>query len=384
MPDGNALSIHYAAVAKLLEKLTYQVVFISWQPGLVTDSSGYNKTTYEQRTCFELPYPSDSREWVKSIFDVHTYKRILTEIGIEKIYGLIVDGIKFYNVYFLYRFCKKNNIHYIYHLSEWPKQPIDKTFRSKINVISTWIELSILCPRIKNVMSVSKFASEQLKVHDQMNVIQMPVFNDKTDQKWILEKEYQPGNVVKIGYAGNLDRIGYKERIDWLVKAACEINKFKKKVEVHLVGITEQMFKGNCPEISSMCEFKNSVIFYGKKRQEECIQILGQMDYTFIVRNATWNMKCGFPTKLGESMACGVPVLISDYAYINEFVTNGETGWLLEDISYSSFKKFLQKVSDVDIEKRLQMHENCKNSDILDYTHYISDIGGYLKHLQKG
>ena len=381
MPDGNALSVHYSAVAKLLERLGYRVVFISWKPELITDESGYKQTVYDGRTCYEIPYPCSSSEWVKNIFNSGVYKRILEKTGKESIYALIVDGIKFHNVKSLFRFSKHNGIHYVYHLSEWPKEPIDKTVNSYINVISSWIEMNKLCPRIKNVLSVSRFAAEQLNKNKNMNAVQMPVFNDKTDDKWIIKNDYQPCDIVKIGYAGNLDRIGYKERIDWLVKAACIINSSAKKVEVHLVGITKQQFKEACPDISNMPEFDNSVVFYGRKRQEECIQILGVMDYNFIVRNASWNMKCGFPTKLGESFACGVPVLISDYAYIDEFVKQGKTGWLLQDITYPSFEDYLKTAVSANKEKRLYMHEQCRKSNVLDYTSYVSFIGDYLKNL---
>ena len=41
MPDENALAVHYSAVAKLLEELNYEVIFISWKPGIKTGKYKY-------------------------------------------------------------------------------------------------------------------------------------------------------------------------------------------------------------------------------------------------------------------------------------------------------------------------------------------------------
>ncbi len=38
----------------------------------------------------------------------------------------------------------------------------------------------------------------------------------------------------------------------------------------------------------------------------------------------------GFPTVVGEAMACGTPVLATDVGAIKEMVSEGETGWLIE------------------------------------------------------
>jgi glycosyltransferase involved in cell wall biosynthesis len=54
----------------------------------------------------------------------------------------------------------------------------------------------------------------------------------------------------------------------------------------------------------------------------------------------------GFPTVVGEAMACGTPVLASNVGGINELVVGGQTGWLFEPGDDSHLAQLLGEVLD--------------------------------------
>ena len=54
----------------------------------------------------------------------------------------------------------------------------------------------------------------------------------------------------------------------------------------------------------------------------------------------------GFPTVVGEAMACGLPVLASRVGGVSELVAHGETGWLFEPRDDDALAKLLGAVFD--------------------------------------
>ena len=54
----------------------------------------------------------------------------------------------------------------------------------------------------------------------------------------------------------------------------------------------------------------------------------------------------GFPTVVGEAMACGIPVLASRVGGVPELVAHGETGWLFEPRDDAALTKLLGAVFD--------------------------------------
>jgi glycosyltransferase involved in cell wall biosynthesis len=72
----------------------------------------------------------------------------------------------------------------------------------------------------------------------------------------------------------------------------------------------------------------NTISFLGKKNSEEIPAILLESDLLVLARPDNSQAKAGFPTKLGEYLASGKPVVITTTGEIPKYLRHNESAYL--------------------------------------------------------
>lgn len=124
-------------------------------------------------------------------------------------------------------------------------------------------------------------------------------------------------------YCGNGNN--RKDKVDDLIRAFALIAKRYDDINFKIIGPTKQTYKEEQDNLSLVHQLglDNRVIFTGMKPAEEIPALLVNAAGLFLTRPDNLQNQAGFPTKLGEYLLSGNPVVVAGVGDIPNFLTNG-------------------------------------------------------------
>ena len=144
-----------------------------------------------------------------------------------------------------------------------------------------------------------------------------------------------------ICYCGNGNN--RKDKVDDLILSFKKISSLFPDINLLIVGPKKQVFKGEKDNIALVKELgiENRVFFTGVVPATEIPQLLVNAEALVLTRPNTLQNQAGFPTKLGEYLASGNPVLCSSVGDIPLFLRDTESALLFPPNDEGSFVKKL-------------------------------------------
>lgn len=149
-----------------------------------------------------------------------------------------------------------------------------------------------------------------------------------------------------IAYCGVLNSV--KDGVDTLVKsfiAASKSGKIPNNVSLCLIGeFSNERFKDMINELITKAAVEDKVILTGRLERSEIPAYLKNAEALALARPSNKQSEGGFPTKLGEYLATGKPVIITDTGEISLFLKDGENAFIAEPGSIQSFTDKMAEV----------------------------------------
>lgn len=129
-------------------------------------------------------------------------------------------------------------------------------------------------------------------------------------------------------------------------------------------------------------ELEDKVIFVGKLKKEEVPQFLVNADLLLLDRPATKRSEGGFPTKLGEYLATGNPVVVTSVGEIPNYLEDGKSAFLAVPDSIESFKsKILEALSDENKAKQIGLNGKKIAETFFDYNVQAKIMNEFLRKI---
>lgn len=145
---------------------------------------------------------------------------------------------------------------------------------------------------------------------------------------------------------------GNKDGLENLISSMVFVTNKNKQTVLHLVGSApegDMVRLRNKVKTLGLCD---TVIFLGKKNAEEIPSILLNSDLLVLARPDNKQAKAGFPTKLGEYLACAKPIVITITGEIPKYLKNKESAYLSKPDDIQDFAdKINYALSDKNAEK---------------------------------
>jgi len=158
------------------------------------------------------------------------------------------------------------------------------------------------------------------------------------DNKRFSLQTKQKENIIT--YVGNLEI--QKDGVDILIKAFNQITNNHPDFKLLLVGQGKDI--KHLRKLVNELELFDRVIFKGKVKSNEIPEILCSAKILCLARPNSKRAEGGFPTKLGEYLASGTPVLITSVGEITNYLTHEVDAYIAEPDDINDFAKKLEEI----------------------------------------
>lgn len=182
-------------------------------------------------------------------------------------------------------------------------------------------------------------------------------------------------NRIQIVYTGNPGVS--KEYLAPVIELLAKNKGMSEKIQFHIYGVDEKRVLLNKNVTTEMIQQAgDSVIIHGRVPQNDIQNILMNADYQLFLRPQRRSSNAGFPTKLGESMAVGTPVIANDTGDIGMYLKSQENGFLLTDYSIASVSDVFEKILMLSEEQYKNIRKKTRETaaKYFDYKEYLDVI----------
>ena len=359
LPDKNAAAQRVLGNAKAIRDIGVNVVLVGVSNDISSDAVLSTQKDIQGFDCYEVPYPKGTRSWVDYLINPHHYIDVISKYNNTKC--VIFYNFQSISMHRIIHYCHKRGIKCIADVTEW-YQPGGSFIHKQLKSWDTSYRMNRVHFECDGLIVISRYLENYYK--ERVKLINIPPLIDMAEEKW--KKASNQSKEYVFSYVGKpSDR---KERLDLIIQSLEQLSldeNEKASTLLCIAGITQKEYEEMYHTVSNT----ERVRFVGRVPHQEALDIVGRSKWAIVIRNRTRVVEAGFPTKVVESLACGVPVIANKFSNIEDYL-NKDNSILLEDQSRlteaisEAFKKSDSRVVD---------------KTVFDYRNYVKTIEQFLE-----
>jgi len=360
-PDGGASANRHLAYAKGLVESGHSVTFILLSPQPVSEI-GWNEDGLSFKPAYKKNLFSKMARNHSSLVPIPSIKRgkrILLELNSKNAVNVVIllDTHVWMLTPFL-KVCKKYSITVIHERTEYPLVTIKRKVFGKVHL---WLYKHLILNNLDGIFVINSalknyftnLTRQRIPV-EVINMIVDPSRFDKPDKGNHYPYRY-------IAYCGSMGP--EKDGTDILINAFCTaVNKLQgyEDLKLMLIGrIPDESVREVLNRAINDCDCTEKVVFSGFIQRQSIPEILNNAMALALARPAGIQAEGGFPTKLGEYLATGKPVIVTNTGEIGHYLKDGYNAFLAEPGSAESFSGKIREVFG-DYAKATEIGQNGK------------------------
>ena len=367
IPDKTPAGVRVFANALALREYGFDVKIISRDADYQIE---FNQN--EGLDTWHLPAPQSTKDWMSALVNISSYTDIVDRLGeVKAMVAYELPAIAFLK---LLRYCRRKGIKLICETAEWQKWEnlghlgfvarIVRLFDINFQMRYSYMKADAI------IVSSHYFAEH---FNNYLPVLTLPTLQC---HRLDIGNNKVNNHPRKFIYAGGL---GYqKDMLVEIIHAFSELSDYD--YEFNILGLSKEQyaerFKEDIPLIESINHNKERIKFWGKVSHSEVLRELIKSDFSLIIRQNTHRNNVGFPTKYGESINCGTPVIVSDFSDVVFFTKQYNVGIVTET---NNIADGIRTALDMDDEELQQMHQRCKDCKAFYYMGNVKEIGDFVK-----
>lgn len=190
-----------------------------------------------------------------------------------------------------------------------------------------------------------------------------------------------------IAYCGTFDSTNNKDGIDILIKAFGEINDIFPEVKLYLIGGAVDREKQSIADMKKLAMnlgLNDRVVFTGKIHRDKMPEMLRRATVLALARPNSIQAESGFPTKLGEYLMTGNPVVVTAVGEIPDYLEDRKSAFIAEPDSVDSFaEKLKEALGDIDFAKKVGAAGREVARAHFDYRIHAQALTTFLRSLRE-
>ena len=309
---------------------------------------------------------------------IHTYLQDNTDF----------DAIILSNVYYDYtreffKYAKKNSAKLIVNAVEWYDKN-SSTFKGlggKIKFIKNRIALKRIFVKMKNILAISSLLGDYYAKKACVTTV-IPTIIDNEEYNEIVQKNKEYSDTINVSYAGDPAKKDYVINAIYALEYLTEQE--RQRIRLNFYGTTNQKLIANGIKKEILDKYSQNVVCHGRIPYAQVKEKIASADFTVLLRPNKRYANAGFPTKVGESMACGTPVIANLTSDLDKYVINGQTGLVCTDETPKACAEAFKKALALTVEQKQQMRKHTLEmaKSGFDYRSYKEQMEEFLGKLK--
>lgn len=343
-PIGMAATNRILSISKGIVENSHWVKVVILQPTEKISNKVRNELIKGTYNGIEFEYSSCITIWPKSKINkgfckvkgiVNAIRIIYSLRKTKTINCLLLVSNSFTDIILFFFVAKLLNIKYLQEKSEFPFVLNKKSFFGKIYA-QFYIKYIYKCFDGMIIMTKPLYNFFTTKVRKDTKLILVPM---------TVEPERFANNKIKtnelsnyIAYCGYMG--GNKDGVPILIDAFKIVFNKYDKLKLYLIGDTSNVNEYNVlkQKIKDL-DLNDKVVLTGKVNRDDIPAYLCNASLLVLARPSSLQSEGGFPTKLGEYLATGNPVVVTRVGEIPDYLTDGVTAFLSSPDSAEAFAK---------------------------------------------
>ncbi len=290
---------------------------------------------------------------------------------------ILYDGLSCYHAR-LYEFAKRKGIPLVGDRTEWYDSGSGIGGRFGLFRWDVEATLRLWVPKADGVITISSYLERHFRSRG-CHVLRVPPLVDLQDEKWrTAEKKQTMKTGLQLVFAGHA---GKKDYVVNAVRSLAMPGMAGKGIRLVLLGPTrEELAASLGPDAGLLESLKEQLEFVGTVPHRQALHRVAECDFSIMLRPNERYAHAGFPTKLVESMACGVPIMGNLTSDIGMYVREGAEGLVLEDCSPESFARGIKRALALSADQRREMSAQTRRraEESFDYRNWADRLGEFM------
>ncbi len=369
-PPGVAGSIRFSNLSLIFNKLGYDVYMVGY------DENGERQYDYKGMHCFVMDPVLSTGFFAMQKREEKRLRFVQKFLDENEVPDLVVSGCRNCKAKrFLMSWCKRNRIPIIEDVVEWYDKNNFPGIKGFLKFLNDRYFMHIQAPKQKNIIGISTLLCDYYASRG-CNTVYIPTLVDMEEYKEAIHHE--SGGPLKVAYAGSPVK---KDYIANAVRAMGLLSEEeRKKISLHLYGASEDQIVALGIERAFLEQNRECVVCHGRIPYAEVKTKISDADFTVLLRPDKRYANAGFPTKVGESMACGTPVIANHTSNLDRYVLDGSTGFVCKDETPEACSEAFRRAIAASPEKRQLMRESALQmaNTGFEYSNYLKDMESFL------
>jgi glycosyltransferase involved in cell wall biosynthesis len=279
------------------------------------------------------------------------------------------------HVPFVSAFCRRRSIPLIGDVCEWydPRQFRHGYLSPSYAVFNLVFRLFL--PRFRNLIVVSRLLERHFagqgrnvtRIAAPLDVREIPCAGDSHRVRRVFLYAGQPGQ---------------KDLLKEVVQAVASLDPDERtRLEFRLLGLTREELRRLLGSSAGLLDSLGDIVKpLGRVPRDQVLRALAEADYTVLVRPNKRYANAGFPSKVPESLAAGVPVVLNLTSDLGEYLADGTAAIPIRDCSSAEVARAIRRALELS-ETELQNFRRsarAKAEQYFDYRLYLDPLEKYL------
>ena len=179
----------------------------------------------------------------------------------------------------------------------------------------------------------------------------------------IIQKSVDNGYIA---YCGSINQ--HKDGISDLIKALSRISKNYPGIKLKLAGSYFLDYKNEMDKLVSEHNLESKIEVTSYLSGDEIVTFLQDSVMAVLARPSSPQADFGFPTKLGEYLASGTPVIVTDVSDVSKVLVNEKEALIIPPNDYTALASAIEKIlSQYDRYKKMGMNGKEAAKNVFNY-----------------